>query len=694
MNKIAFFVLLFLAVGCSDDIKDPGTLGDKPITETSVTEDTFEEFEEPDPCDNVIPLSGEFEWCSCNPNCCDTQTWFCAPAFGEPTLQKKEVVVNFCDENKVRCDPFTTSNCPPPQIIFTGECYDAYECPPGAQQLDYGWQNCELPDGALGKQNVICDKGKLFLSDCQACEPEVCNAKDDDCDGLTDEDLVAEVCTNECGPGTGICVDGEIVCYGEEPGEEVCDYEDNDCDGEIDEGQRNACNECGAVPAEECDGIDNDCNGFIDDDLIEECGTACGVGVKVCFNGSWSGCTAQQPSPEICNGFDDDCNGLIDDGIECLCTVQDVGKLMPCFEPPLLCGQGYKTCLCNDPSCEEIVLSPCYAICYWLTDPPGSDPNCDHLVGMPLNEEKCNNFDDNCNALIDEGLIVDCYTGPEGTLGVGICEAGNMTCNLGSWGSYTSNNTFVDNMCVDQVLPKPEECNGIDDDCDGQVDWGKEVPETDILFVVDWSGSMIDEIEAVLIALNQFAAYYSLEDKLHWGLIVGPKQLAGEYEERLILVSDIAPFPDFLLSFASLGSEGMNTGSEMLLDALYLSLQNISSGADINMSTNMWKNGVGESIPPKDVFKVNWRNSSDRVVIVFSDEKEQSYMIPEISDEKVKSVCKNAPKTKVYTFSTNESWKWDEIAGSCGGEYFTLSNNATQMYGSLMQILSEICNPE
>ena len=87
-------------------------------------------------------------------------------------------------------------------------------------------------------------------------------------------------------------------------------------------------------------------------------------------------------------------------------------------------------------------------------------------------------------------------------------------------------------------------------------------------------------------------------------------------------------------------------------------------------------------------------NSSDRVVIVFSDEEEQSYMTPEISAEKVKSVCKNSPKTKVYTFSTNQFWGWDEIASSCGGDYFPLSNNATQMYGSLMQILSEICNPE
>tara|TARA_R100000008_G_scaffold82284_1_gene66400 strand:+ start:1708 stop:3801 length:2094 start_codon:yes stop_codon:yes gene_type:complete len=697
MNKIVSLALtLLFVVGCADDRGSPVD-----VSSTQVVIDTDPRNvdtpdtppEDVDPC-ATITIEDQFMWCSCKPQCCETQEWFCPPVFGEPTMEKKQVVLNFCHDSDVPCKPLGINECDPPQILFMGECYEAYECPPGAQTLDYGWQYCEMEDGSLGKQNVVCDKGKLYFSDCQDCTEEICDGQDNDCDSLTDEDIGVEPCENECGPGNAICEDGVFVCYGPIPQEEICDYADNDCDGEIDEGQRNACDECGAVPAEECDGIDNDCNGFVDDELIEECSTACGVGVKVCVAGNWSGCTAKQPMPEICNGFDDDCNGLIDDGIECLCTVQDVGKLLPCFEPPLLCGQGYKTCLCNDPGCEEIVLSPCYAICHWLVDPPGSDPACDSLVGMPLNEEKCNNFDDNCNTLIDEGLIADCYTGPEGTLGIGICEAGNMTCNMGSWGSYTSDNIFIDNMCADQVLPKPEECNGIDDDCDGQVDWGKEVPETDILFVIDWSGSMIDEIEAVLIALNQFAAYYSLEDKLHWGLIVGPKQLAGEFEERLILVSDIAPFPDFLAAFAALGSDGMNTGSEMLLDGIYLSLHNISSGANMDMSATEWDTDVGESIPPKDVFTIGWRPTADKIIIVFSDEEEQSYMIPEISVEQIKNACISAPKTKIYTFSTNESWEWDEIASTCSGEYFQLSSNATQMYGSLMQILSEICNPE
>ena len=39
---------------------------------------------------------------------------------------------------------------------------------------------------------------------------------------------------------------------------------------------------------------------------------------------------------------------------------------------------------------------------------------------------------------------------------------------------------------------------------------------------------------------------------------------------------------------------------------------------------------VGESVPPKDVFDISWRPGADRVVIVFSDEKPQSYLDPEL----------------------------------------------------------------
>ena len=60
------------------------------------------------------------------------------------------------------------------------------------------------------------------------------------------------------------------------------------------------------------------------------------------------------------------------------------------------------------------------------------------------------------------GDFISCYTGPVGTLGVGICKAGTRTCGpSATWGA-----------CAGVVLPQPEIANGIDDDCDGVIDNG------------------------------------------------------------------------------------------------------------------------------------------------------------------------------------------------------------------------------
>ena len=59
-----------------------------------------------------------------------------------------------------------------------------------------------------------------------------------------------------------------------------------------------------------------------------------------------------------------------------------------------------------------------------------------------------------------EGDTRACYSGPEGTAGVGVCEAGTQTCQGGVWTD-----------CVGEVLPSPETCGkGVDSDCNGEED--------------------------------------------------------------------------------------------------------------------------------------------------------------------------------------------------------------------------------
>ena len=75
-------------------------------------------------------------------------------------------------------------------------------------------------------------------------------------------------------------------------------------------------------------------------------------------------------------------------------------------------------------------------------------------------QELCNNFDDDCDGKIDEGVTRTCYTGSAGTAGQGNCKEGTQACNNGQW----------ETTCVGEILPTAETCNNQDDDCDGKID--------------------------------------------------------------------------------------------------------------------------------------------------------------------------------------------------------------------------------
>lgn len=65
------------------------------------------------------------------------------------------------------------------------------------------------------------------------------------------------------------------------------------------------------------------------------------------------------------------------------------------------------------------------------------------------------------NPECQEGETQPCYTGPQGTEGVGECSSGTQSCVDLYWGT-----------CTGDVIPVSETCDGLDNDCDGTADEG------------------------------------------------------------------------------------------------------------------------------------------------------------------------------------------------------------------------------
>lgn len=138
---------------------------------------------------------------------------------------------------------------------------------------------------------------------------EVCDGKDNDCDGRVDEDLKSTPCIKQ----QGVCKGAMQRCAGEKGWRlcEVTDYQKHNAAYELLE--------------KSCDGKDNDCDGVIDALAYTETCTVssqtsdCSKGHKVCDKGQ-AVCRPiyQQQPAEICgNQIDDNCDGQVDETSSC-----------------------------------------------------------------------------------------------------------------------------------------------------------------------------------------------------------------------------------------------------------------------------------------------------------------------------------------------------------------------------------------
>ncbi|MFZ5439208.1 MAG: putative metal-binding motif-containing protein, partial [Myxococcota bacterium] len=110
--------------------------------------------------------------------------------------------------------------------------------------------------------------------------PEVCDGRDNDCDGETDEAVRVTYFRDSDGDGFGDPRNAVSVCQIPAAGFVTMG-------GDCDDSRADANPEA----LETCNGRDDDCDGVVDR-VTRSCANACGDGLETCTRGVWGGCTA------------------------------------------------------------------------------------------------------------------------------------------------------------------------------------------------------------------------------------------------------------------------------------------------------------------------------------------------------------------------------------------------------------------
>lgn len=272
--------------------------------------------------------------------------------------------------------------------------------------------------------------------------PEVCYL-DEDGDNFGD---INKMVQSDDPPAN--CIEDNTDCNDDDPqvypgAEEICDNDiDDDCDGVIDEG---------------CQPQDT----YYQDADMDSYGNpeVSVIGPQEGYVLDNTDCDDNDPNihpgaEEICeNSIDDNCNGQIDEN----CQPQDTY-----YQDADQDGFGNP---------EISVIGPQEG--YVLDNTDCDDTN---AAVNPDAEEVCNEIDDNCNDLIDEGVTTTFFADTDGDT-YGDPAAAIEACSAPD--NYVTDSTDCDDTIATVNPGAVEVCyNGIDDNCNNQIDENCQPPET------------------------------------------------------------------------------------------------------------------------------------------------------------------------------------------------------------------------
>ena len=435
--------------------------------------------------------------------------------WGEPCTENGDCESGYCievDDGVSVCTIPCMEECPEDWICkgFQAGPDIVFLCvPPGTNICT----PCETHEDCLYEGDLcvpVGDTGSYCGTDCsggQACPDHYT------CQELTDDQ--GKLLGEQCLPDTGSCVctwelDGASEPCAAENEHGTC-YGASVCEGPA------GWSTCDApVPAAElCNGLDDDCDGAADEELepapcaVENEHGTCG-GTETCLGADGWFCDAATPAEEACNGLDDDCDDAVDEDFpdtdadgEADCVDlddDDDGVVDDADNCPLTPNLNQQDAdqdglgdVCDDDDDDDGILDP--------------DDNCPLVPNPDQTDTDGNGVGDACDGDADGDDFpdeVDCepldpqsYPGAEE-----LCDGIDNDCDLEVDEGFQDSDGDGEADCVDldddgdldldleDCAPLDalihhgavEVCNGVDDDCDDTID--EDCPPTGVR--LDW----------------------------------------------------------------------------------------------------------------------------------------------------------------------------------------------------------------
>jgi len=284
---------------------------------------------------------------------------------------------------------------------------------------------CQMPVGYTAN-NTDCDDTSQIIN---PGTMEICDDLDNNCDGSIDEGIALMTFYEDLDQdGFGNDEIFIMSCF-QPVGYILVDGDCNDMNASINP-------DAIAIPG---NGVDEDCTGNIDDFTDED-----GDGFIASIDCNDTDASINPDAPEICDGIDNNCDGSIDEGLLVNTYFQDNDM------------DGFGD--------DGITLDDCIQPLGYVLD--GGD--CDDASAnvFPGAEELCDDIDNNCDGVVDEGInFISYYTDMDGD-GFGDDDSEVMACDEPE-GLVTTGGDCDDTE--EDIYPgAPEEIgNGVDEDCDG-----------------------------------------------------------------------------------------------------------------------------------------------------------------------------------------------------------------------------------